>query len=117
MPTNSSSSAKAASPSVAEWLSKGIHKTYQEENLRYLQTAPLTMYDEANTKTNLPAQIDLYATEGDAYKFLFVSKGGIALGRGVALEGDPQNLSRGEPALLADGSADDVRRGKYEDEP
>ncbi len=60
----------------AEWLSKGIHKTYQEENLRYSQTAPLTMYEEVNTKTNLPAQIDLYATEGDAYKFLFVSKGG-----------------------------------------
>ena len=60
----------------AEWLSKGIHKTYQEENLRYSQTAPLTMYEEANTKTNLPAQIDLYAAEGDAYKFLFVSKGG-----------------------------------------
>jgi len=60
----------------AEWLSKGIHKTYTEENLRYSQTAPLTMYEEVNTKTNLPAQIDLYATEGDAYKFLFVSKGG-----------------------------------------
>ena len=60
----------------AEWLSKGIHKTYQEENLRYSQTAPLTMYEEVNTKTNLPAQIDLHATEGDAYKFLFVSKGG-----------------------------------------
>ena len=60
----------------AEFLSKGIHKTYTEENLRYSQTAPLDMYQEANTKTNLPAQIDLYATEGDAYKFLFVSKGG-----------------------------------------
>jgi fumarate hydratase class I len=60
----------------AEWLSKGIHKTYQEENLRYSQTAPLTMYEEVNTKTNLPAQIDLYANEGNAYKFLFVSKGG-----------------------------------------
>jgi fumarate hydratase class I len=60
----------------AEWLSKGIHKTYTEENLRYSQTAPLNLYDEVNTKTNLPAQIDLYATEGDAYKFLFVSKGG-----------------------------------------
>ena len=60
----------------AEALSKGIHKTYTEENLRYSQTAPLTLYDEVNTKTNLPAQIDLYATEGDAYKFLFVSKGG-----------------------------------------
>ena len=60
----------------AEWLSKGIHRTYQEENLRYSQTAPLTMFEEVNTKTNLPAQIDLYASEGDAYKFLFVSKGG-----------------------------------------
>jgi len=60
----------------AEALSEGIHKTYTEENLRYSQTAPLTMYDEVNTRTNLPAQIDLYAEEGDAYKFLFVSKGG-----------------------------------------
>ncbi|MFZ9941469.1 MAG: fumarate hydratase [Luteolibacter sp.] len=60
----------------AEFLSKGIHQTYTQENLRYSQTAPLTMYEEVNTKTNLPAQIDLYATEGDAYHFLFVSKGG-----------------------------------------
>ena len=60
----------------AEFLSKGIYQTYTKENLRYSQTAPLTMYEEVNTKTNLPAQIDLYATEGDAYKFLFVSKGG-----------------------------------------
>ncbi len=60
----------------AEFLSKGIHQTYTKENLRYSQTAPLTMYEEVNTKTNLPAQIDLYATQGDAYQFLFVSKGG-----------------------------------------
>ena len=60
----------------AEALSKGIHKTYTEENLRYSQSAPLTMYEEVNTKTNLPAQIDLYANEGDAYKFLFMTKGG-----------------------------------------
>ena len=60
----------------AEFLSKGIYQTYIHENLRYSQTAPLNMYDEVNTRTNLPAQIDLYATEGDAYKFLFVSKGG-----------------------------------------
>jgi fumarate hydratase class I len=60
----------------AEFLSKGIHQTYTQENLRYSQTAPLTMYEEVNTMTNLPAQIDLYATEGDAYHFLFVSKGG-----------------------------------------
>jgi fumarate hydratase, class I len=60
----------------AEYLSKGIYQTYIQENLRYSQTAPLTMYEEVNTKTNLPAQIDLYATQGDAYDFLFVSKGG-----------------------------------------
>ena len=60
----------------SEHISRGIHKTYTEENLRYSQSSPLTMYEEVNTKTNLPAQIDLYATEGDAYKFLFVSKGG-----------------------------------------
>lgn len=60
----------------AEFLSKGIHQTYTQENLRYSQTAPLTMYEEVNTMTNLPAQIDLYATKGDAYHFLFVSKGG-----------------------------------------
>lgn len=60
----------------AQYISKGIHKTYNEENLRYSQTAPLSMYEEVNTKTNLPAQIDLYANEGDAYKFLFMTKGG-----------------------------------------
>jgi len=60
----------------AECLSLGIYQTYTRENLRYSQTAPLTMYDEVNTGTNLPAQIDLYATGGDTYQFLFVTKGG-----------------------------------------
>jgi fumarate hydratase class I len=60
----------------AEMISKGIHKTYTEENLRYSQTAPLDMFREVNTGTNLPAQIDLYATGGDKYEFLFVAKGG-----------------------------------------
>lgn len=59
-----------------EFLTRGIYETYTKENLRYSQTAPLTMYEEVNTKTNLPAQIDLYAVEGDEYRFLFVSKGG-----------------------------------------
>ena len=59
-----------------EAISHGIYKTYTEENLRYSQTVPLTMYEEVNSKTNLPAQIDLYATEGNSYEFLFVSKGG-----------------------------------------
>jgi fumarate hydratase class I len=59
-----------------EWLSKGVYATYVGENLRYSQTAALDMYEEVNTGTNLPAQIDLYATEGMDYKFLFVAKGG-----------------------------------------
>ena len=59
-----------------EALSLGVYKTYTEENLRYSQNAPLTMYDEVNTKCNLPAQIDLEATEGMEYKFLCVTKGG-----------------------------------------
>ncbi len=60
----------------AEALSAGIHKTYQEENLRYSQVSPLDLYKEVNTKTNLPAQIDLYATSGAEYHFLFMTKGG-----------------------------------------
>ncbi len=59
-----------------EYIAKGIYKTYTEENLRYSQTAPLNMYDEVDTGTNLPAQIDLMATEGMEYQFLFVAKGG-----------------------------------------
>ena len=59
-----------------EALSLGVYKTYTEENLRYSQNAPLTMYDEVNTKCNLPAQIDIEATEGMEYRFLCVTKGG-----------------------------------------
>ena len=60
----------------AEWLSKGVYDVYTQENLRYSQTAPLDMYEEVNTGTNLPAQVDVYATEGQKYEFLFVAKGG-----------------------------------------
>jgi fumarate hydratase class I len=60
----------------AEALSKGVYEAYTQENLRYSQNAPLDMWREVNTGTNLPAQIDLMATPGDYYKFLFVSKGG-----------------------------------------
>lgn len=59
-----------------EALSEGVYKTYTEENLRYSQNAPLNMYDEVNTKCNLPAQIDIEATEGMEYHFLCVTKGG-----------------------------------------
>ncbi|MBL0908054.1 fumarate hydratase [Pectobacterium carotovorum] len=60
----------------AEALSKGVYNTFIEDNLRYSQNAALDMYKEVNTGTNLPAQIDLYSTEGEDYKFLFVTKGG-----------------------------------------
>jgi fumarate hydratase class I len=57
-------------------IARGIFDTYQRDNLRYSQMAPLTMWDEVNTKTNLPAEIKLSAVDGDAYKFLFMAKGG-----------------------------------------
>ncbi len=60
----------------AEELSAGIFATYTGEYLRYSQNAPLTMYEEVNTGTNLPAQIDIYADQGMEYRFLFVAKGG-----------------------------------------
>ncbi|MBM4334725.1 MAG: fumarate hydratase [Deltaproteobacteria bacterium] len=60
----------------AEPLSRGIFEAYQLRNLRYSQMAPLDMYTEKNTGTNLPAQIDLYAEPGDEYRFLFMAKGG-----------------------------------------
>ncbi len=59
-----------------EALSRGVFETYTQENLRYSQTIPLTMYEEKNSGNNLPAQIDLHATSGAEYRFLFVAKGG-----------------------------------------
>lgn len=60
----------------AEYLSRGIYETFREKNLRYSQVVPFTMFDEKNTGTNLPAQIDIYSKEGDTYEFLFITKGG-----------------------------------------
>jgi fumarate hydratase, class I len=59
-----------------EHLARGVYDAYTQLNLRYSQMAPLTMWEEKNTGSNLPAQIELYATDGDAYKFLFMAKGG-----------------------------------------
>ncbi len=60
----------------AKHLSKGIFDTYQERNLRFSQVVPFTMMEEKNTGTNLPAQIDIYAEQGNKYEFLFITKGG-----------------------------------------
>ncbi len=57
-------------------IARGIYDTYLTSNLRYSQLAPLSLFEEKNTGNNLPAQIELYATDGDAYKFLFMAKGG-----------------------------------------
>ncbi|WP_319523880.1 fumarate hydratase [uncultured Desulfosarcina sp.] len=57
-------------------LARGVFNAYTQNNLRYSQNAPLSMYEEKNTGCNLPAQVEIYATEGDAYKFLFIAKGG-----------------------------------------
>jgi fumarate hydratase class I len=59
-----------------QWLSRGVYDAYTGSNLRYSQMAPLSMYDEKNTGSNLPAQIELYTKPGDTYEFLFVTKGG-----------------------------------------
>jgi len=60
----------------ALYLSKGIYETYRDKNLRYSQIIPFSMFNEKNSGTNLPAQIDIYSTEGDTYEFLFITKGG-----------------------------------------
>src|SRR6478735_6981805 len=57
-------------------IARGVFDTYQTANLRYSQLAPLDTYKEKNTGNNLPAQIEIFATDGDAYKFLFMAKGG-----------------------------------------
>lgn len=59
-----------------EHLARGVYDTYTQRNLRYSQVAPLDMFTEVNTSTNLPAQMELYSTPGDEYKFLFIAKGG-----------------------------------------
>jgi len=59
-----------------EYLSKGIYRAFKENNLRYSQLAPISMFEEVNTKTNLPAQIDIYSSNNSEYNFLFVAKGG-----------------------------------------
>ncbi|MCH5330183.1 MAG: fumarate hydratase C-terminal domain-containing protein, partial [Alistipes sp.] len=60
----------------AECITRGVYETYKNRNLRYSQVVPISMTDEHNSGTNLPAQIDIYATKGNEYKFLFMTKGG-----------------------------------------
>ena len=73
-------------------LSKGIEKTYASDNLRFSQLAPLGMFEEKNTRSNLPAQIDLYQTEGQEYHFLFMAKGGGSANKTFLHQGTPSLL-------------------------
>ena len=75
-----------------EALSKGIEKTYATDNLRFSQLAPLGMFEEKNTRSNLPAQIDLYHTDGDEYRFLFMAKGGGSANKTFLHQGTPSLL-------------------------
>ncbi len=83
----------------AEALSKGVYLSYKHNNLRHSQLAPLTLFEEKNTATNLPAQIDIEATAGDSYKFLFMTKGGGSANKTFLFQEtkallNPQSLQR-----------------------
>ncbi len=75
-----------------EALSRGIFHAYAEGNLRYSQVAPLSMFEEKNTGSNLPAQIDILSTENDRYDFLFMAKGGGSANKSFLYQGTPSLL-------------------------
>ncbi|HEY0146840.1 MAG TPA: fumarate hydratase [Methylovirgula sp.] len=74
-------------------LAEGIWNAYEKKNLRYSQLAPLSMFEETNTKTNLPAQIEIYSDGEDAYKFLFMAKGGGSANKTFLYQGTPSLLT------------------------
>jgi fumarate hydratase class I len=81
-----------------EHIARGVYDAYTTLNLRYSQLAPITMWDEKNTGSNLPAQIELYATPGEAYKFLFMAKGGGSANKSFLYQETKAILS---PAAMA----------------
>jgi fumarate hydratase, class I len=91
----------------AKHLSKGIFDTYQEKNLRYSQIVPLTMFEEKNSGSNLPAQIDIYSSKGAAYEFLFLAKGGGSANKTF--------LYQQTKSLLNDASLEKFIREKIKD--
>jgi fumarate hydratase class I len=82
----------------SEAIAHGVYKSFNERNLRYSQVAPLKMFEEVNTGDNLPAQIELYATDGDEYDFLFVAKGGGSANKSFLFQETPARLT--EAGLL-----------------
>jgi fumarate hydratase class I len=91
----------------AEYLSKGIFNTYQERNLRFSQVVPISMFEEKNSGSNLPAQIDIYAKKGSYYEFLFLAKGGGSANKTF--------LYQQTKSLLNDASLEKFVREKIKD--
>lgn len=91
----------------AEWLSRGVFDVYQQKCLRYSQLAPLEMFREKNTASNLPAQVDISAEPGDAYKFLFMAKGGGSANK--------MYLYQSTPAVLNEKDFDAFVRSKLKE--
>ncbi len=91
----------------AEWLSKGIFNTFQNKNLRYSQIVPISMFEEKNSGSNLPAQIDIYAKKGASYEFLFLTKGGGSANKTF--------LYQKTKSLLNDKSMEEFVREKIKD--
>ncbi len=89
-----------------EHIARGVYDAYTSLNLRYSQLAPLTMWDERNTGSNLPAQIELYATGGNQYKFLFMAKGGGSANKSYLYQETKAVLN---PARMAAFLAEKIR--------
>ena len=80
------------SGSDEDYISQGIERTYATDNLRFSQLAPLRMFEEKNTRSNLPAQIDILHTDGEEYHFLFMAKGGGSANKTFLHQGTPSLL-------------------------
>ena len=76
-----------------QFLSLGVYKTYKENNLRFSQLAPVSMFEEKNTANNLPAEISIFANEGQEYKFAFVQKGGGSANKSFLFQATPATLN------------------------
>jgi len=79
----------------ALYISKGIYETYKDKNLRYSQVIPLSMFNEKNSGTNLPAQIDIFSAEGNTYEFLFITKGGGSANKSLLFQQSKSLLNEG----------------------
>ena len=95
----------------AALITEGIYEAYRNNCFRYSQMAPLTMYEEINTKTNLPAQIDIMAVPGNEYTFLFVAKGGGSANKSALFPGNQGPVTSGQADCLLHGKNEESRHG------